>query len=143
MVGSLDGRHAEAGEVVGHLAAGGLEGERLGDLVVVALAACSAPADELANTVAGQLPDLTSQGLTSFECGSGDARIDVGVVVDAVNAVLEIAASEIEPPPRLGNSIRAEYVAGMAKVAGKLMVLLDIEQVLSFETLNELKALPA
>ena len=45
----------------------------LAGAVVVALAACSAPADELANTVAGQLPDLTSQGLTSFECGSGDA----------------------------------------------------------------------
>ena len=42
-------------------------------VAAIALAACSAPADELANTVAGQLPDLTSRGLTSFECGSGDA----------------------------------------------------------------------
>jgi hypothetical protein len=42
-------------------------------VAAAALTACSAPADELANTVAGQLPDLTPQGLTSFECGSGDA----------------------------------------------------------------------
>jgi len=45
----------------------------LAGVTVAALAACSAPANELPNTVAGQLPDLTSLGLTSFECGSGDA----------------------------------------------------------------------
>ena len=37
------------------------------------LAGCSGGSDAAAKTVADQLPDLTSLGLTSFECGSGDA----------------------------------------------------------------------
>lgn len=40
---------------------------------VALLAGCSSDSDAAANTVAEQLPDLTSLGLTSFECGSGDA----------------------------------------------------------------------
>jgi len=39
----------------------------------LALAACSSDADAAANKAAEALPDLSSQGLTSFECGTGEA----------------------------------------------------------------------
>jgi len=60
----------------------------------------------------------------------------MGVVVDAVNAVLEIPPTEIEPPPAFGARIRADYIGGLAKVNGKFVILLDVNQVLSIEDLG-------
>ncbi|MBL6987659.1 MAG: purine-binding chemotaxis protein CheW [Methylobacter sp.] len=57
----------------------------------------------------------------------------VGVMVDAVNAVLEISDSEIEPPPTFGTNIRAEFIAGMGKINGKFVIILNIQQVLSMD----------
>ena len=63
-------------------------------------------------------------------------RHDIGVVVDAVNAVLEIPASEIEPPPAFGAKIRTDFIEGMGKVKGKFVILLDVNQVLSVEDIG-------
>lgn len=63
----------------------------------------------------------------------GEERQVIGIVVDAVNEVLEIAAADIEPTPAFGTSIRAEYIAGLGKVNGKFVIVLDVNQVLSLE----------
>lgn len=63
------------------------------------------------------------------------SRQDMGVMVDAVNAVLEIADDQIEPPPVLGAKLRTEFIQGMGKVDGKFVVLLDVDRVLSGEEL--------
>lgn len=63
----------------------------------------------------------------------GEERQVIGIVVDAVNEVLEIAAADIEPPPAFGTSIRTEYIAGLGKVNGKFVIVLDVNQVLSIE----------
>jgi purine-binding chemotaxis protein CheW len=55
----------------------------------------------------------------------------IGVLVDAVNAVIEIASQDIEPAPSFGSRIRADFIAGMGKVAGKFVILLNIDAVLS------------
>jgi purine-binding chemotaxis protein CheW len=55
----------------------------------------------------------------------------MGVVVDAVQAVLEIPASEIEPPPNFGARIRSDFIEGIGKVDGKFVILLNVRQVLS------------
>ncbi|HZV63759.1 MAG TPA: chemotaxis protein CheW [Telluria sp.] len=55
----------------------------------------------------------------------------VGVMVDAVNAVLEIAAADIEPAPAFGARVRPDFIAGMGKVNGKFVILLSTEHVLS------------
>jgi len=52
-------------------------------------------------------------------------------MVDAVSEVLEIPGSEIEPPPSFGSRIRADFIACMGKVAGRFVILLDIQRVLS------------
>jgi purine-binding chemotaxis protein CheW len=62
----------------------------------------------------------------------------VGVMVDAVNEVLEIAAADIEPAPAFGAGLRADFIAGMGKVAGKFIVLLDIGRVLSVDEISML-----
>ena len=77
------------------------------------------------------------------EVQSGEERHDMGVVVDAVNAVLEIPASEIEPAPAFGARIRTDFIEGMGKVAGKFVILLNVSQVLSIEELGALDRVAA
>jgi len=60
-------------------------------------------------------------------------RQDMGVVVDAVNAVLEIPACEIEPAPAFGSRIRTDFIEGMGKVNGKFVILLNVNRVLSVD----------
>jgi purine-binding chemotaxis protein CheW len=74
------------------------------------------------------------------EVESGEERQVIGVAVDAVNEVLDIAATEIEPPPTFGARIRGEFIEGMGKVNGKFVILLDVNRVLSTEELAELVA---
>jgi len=60
-------------------------------------------------------------------------RRDVGVVVDAVSAVQDIAARDIEPPPAMGGLIRSDFIRGMGKVDGRFVIILDATRVLSDE----------
>jgi purine-binding chemotaxis protein CheW len=72
------------------------------------------------------------------EIESAGERQDIGVVVDAVNAVLEIPGSEIEPPPAFGARIRTDFIEGMGKVNGKFVIMLNVNQVLSTEEIGAL-----
>ena len=65
------------------------------------------------------------------ELGEGEERQDLGVIVDAVNEVLEIPRSEIEPPPTFGAKIRADFIQGMGKVEGRFVIILNVDRVLS------------
>ncbi|HVW68821.1 MAG TPA: chemotaxis protein CheW [Steroidobacteraceae bacterium] len=68
---------------------------------------------------------------------SGERHV-LGVVVDAVNAVLDIPAADIEPPPAFGTRIRADFIQGMGKVNGKFVILLDVNHVLAVEEMHVL-----
>ena len=56
-----------------------------------------------------------------------------GAVVDSVNAVLDIPASEIEPPPSFGARIRTDFIQGMGRVNDRFVILLDVNHVLAAE----------
>ena len=62
----------------------------------------------------------------------------MGVVVDGVSEVLNLNASEIEDTPNFGGNAAGQYLLGMAKVKGKVKILLDIDQVLSSQDLHGL-----
>ncbi len=65
----------------------------------------------------------------------------VGVMVDAVNEVLDIPVSEIEPPPSFGAKIRSDFIRGMGKVEGKFVIILDVDHVLSVDEISSLAGL--
>ena len=73
-----------------------------------------------------------------IEVPTGEETQVIGVVVDAVSEVLEIPASEIEPAPTFGANIRADFIAGMGKVGGKFVILLNIGKVLSVDEIATL-----
>jgi purine-binding chemotaxis protein CheW len=70
--------------------------------------------------------------IVDIEADDG-AQQQMGVVVDAVNEVLEIADGDIEPPPEFGARIRNDFIKSMGKIDGKFVVILDLNRVLSVE----------
>ena len=62
----------------------------------------------------------------------------VGVLVDNVNEVLEIAPQDVEPSPSFGAKIRTDFIAGMARVEHLFVILLDVAHVLSMDELAAL-----
>jgi purine-binding chemotaxis protein CheW len=54
-----------------------------------------------------------------------------GLIVDAVSDVLNIARSDVEPTPEFGGAVDTSFITGMAKVADKLVLLLDIDRVVA------------
>jgi purine-binding chemotaxis protein CheW len=73
-----------------------------------------------------------------IETESNGEKLVIGMVVDAVNAVLDIPASEIEPAPSFGARVRPDFLQGMGKVNGKFVLLLNAQQVLSEEEIGTL-----
>ena len=67
-----------------------------------------------------------------------DEQQYIGIVVDAVKAVLDIADADIEPPPSFGARLRSDFVSGMGKVHDEFVIILDTEHVLSIEELSML-----
>jgi len=61
---------------------------------------------------------------------------NMGIVVDAVQAVLEIPAADIEPAPTFGTKIRSDFIEGIAKLNGKFVILLNVNQVMSGEEIS-------
>ena len=62
-----------------------------------------------------------------------------GLIVDAVQDVLRIPKSTIDPPPSVATGVGGEYVKGVARLeAGRLLVLLELEKVLSRQEREDL-----
>jgi len=57
----------------------------------------------------------------------------IGIVVDAVNEVLRINDKQIEPPPSSVAGINHGYIMGLVKFDDRLLILLNIDEVLSSE----------
>jgi purine-binding chemotaxis protein CheW len=74
---------------------------------------------------------------------AGCASLPMGIVVDEVSEVLNLGASDIEDTPDFGEgtSAAASDLLGMAKVKGKVKILLDIDRVLSSQKLHGLDAI--
>jgi purine-binding chemotaxis protein CheW len=62
----------------------------------------------------------------------------MGIVVDTVSEVVNIQSSEIEPPPQYGTKVESGFLTGLGKVKGKVVMLLNIEQIINCEDLIRL-----
>ncbi|MBP7460565.1 MAG: chemotaxis protein CheW [Candidatus Delongbacteria bacterium] len=55
----------------------------------------------------------------------------LGFIVDAVSEVIEISSTTIEPPPSIMGEVDSEFISGVGKLNDRLLVLLDLEKVLT------------
>lgn len=69
---------------------------------------------------------------------AGGGLQDIGVVVDAVNEVVDIGQQDIEPPPSFGTAIRPDFISGMAKRDSRFIILLNVDRVLSEDEMANL-----
>ncbi|NLX05817.1 MAG: purine-binding chemotaxis protein CheW [Phycisphaerae bacterium] len=58
-------------------------------------------------------------------------QITMGIIVDEVSEVMDITGDQIEPAPSFGTNVDTEFILGMGKVGQRVVILLDIEKVLS------------
>jgi purine-binding chemotaxis protein CheW len=57
--------------------------------------------------------------------------IIVGALADAVEEVIDIDASDIQPPPRLGSAIQTDFIQGMGKRENGFLMILNIDRIFS------------
>lgn len=72
---------------------------------------------------------------------SAGKSTQMGIIVDAVEEVVNIASGEIEETPDFGSEVSTQYLLGMAKIKGAVKTLLDIDRVLSGD-IQQLTDLP-
>lgn len=68
-----------------------------------------------------------------FDASRDGDRIELGLMVDSVSEVIDIADANIEPAPQFGASIRRDFIKGMGKVAGQFIVILEPERALDID----------
>ena len=104
---------------------------------VINLRGSVVPVIDLSQRFSGNVTEITKRtSIIILEVKNDDLSIEIGITVDMVNDVLDVHPNEIEPAPSLGNQIQTSFINGMAKVEGKLLILLDIENVLSIDELS-------
>jgi purine-binding chemotaxis protein CheW len=60
----------------------------------------------------------------------------IGVVVDSVSDVIALAHDAIKPPPEFGSTFNTEYLKGLATVEERMLILVDIEKLMSSDELS-------
>ena len=74
--------------------------------------------------------------VTEVEGESGTMLI--GAVVDGVSEVLNLRLADIEDTPDFGGEVATSGLLGMAKVKGKVKILLDIDRIMTHQDLQDL-----
>ena len=64
----------------------------------------------------------------------------MGIVVDGVAEVLNLVGGDIEDTPNFGQGVPTPYLLGMAKIKGKVKILLEIDQVLTSQELHGIES---
>ncbi len=103
---------------------------------VINLRGAVVPVVDLSSRFGGKPGEVTRRScIVILELEVEEETQVIGVVVDAVNEVLEIAGADIEPAPSFGTRIRANFIAGMGKVQERFVIILNVNEVLSVEEL--------
>jgi len=67
-------------------------------------------------------------------------QVTVGFIVDSVSEVLKISPDIVEPPPAVLAGVASDHITGVAKLEDRLVILLDLGQLLSAPEKEELVA---
>jgi purine-binding chemotaxis protein CheW len=70
-------------------------------------------------------------------------QLEVGMIVSAVSEVLTIDSSVIEPAPAIATTVNSNFISGIARIDSRLVILLDLNQVLTREEKQQAAALAA
>ncbi len=63
----------------------------------------------------------------------------VGMVVDSVSDVVSLSLDQIKSPPQMGATLATTYLTGLATLGERMLILIDIEQLMSWEEITSLE----
>jgi len=87
-----------------------------------------------------ETPITKDTSIIVMEVESLDGPIIVGALADAVHEVVEIDEKAIEPAPRFGTRLAAEFIRGVGKKDEQFVILLDIDRIFNAEEISVLAA---
>lgn len=76
-----------------------------------------------------------------MELASESGTKTSGIVVDTVQEVIDIEAKDIEAPPQYGTDVDQEFLTGLGKVDDKVIMLLNVDKILSTGEMKEMEAI--
>lgn len=72
-------------------------------------------------------------------CLDGETAV-LGALADSVEEVIDLEPDQIQPPPKIGTSIRTDFIRGMGKREANFLMILDIDRVFTADQLAGLRA---
>lgn len=88
------------------------------------------------------ISDITKRTcIAILEMEDEDENIAVGIIIDAVNAVVDIPLSGIEETPQFGAKIRSDFIKGIGKLNDKFIVLLNPATILNIKELSDFESI--
>jgi len=82
----------------------------------------------------GEYNDRTS--IIVIDIKSIHGQVHMGIIVDTVSEVISLNSRQIEPPPSFGTQLKSEYIKGVAKIRDRVIIILDIDLILTDEELT-------
>ena len=78
-----------------------------------------------------QVPDTERTCIIVVQFSQGASACTMGVIVDEVSEVINIESGQIEETPAFGAGVDTDFILGIGKVGQKVVMLLDVDRVLS------------
>ncbi|MBF0163497.1 MAG: chemotaxis protein CheW [Magnetococcales bacterium] len=91
----------------------------------------------------GQSEKSVNTCIIILEIAQDDGVVVMGALVDSVREVMELEPDQVEPPPKIGMRLRAEFLKGMGKQDGRFIMILDIDKIFSIEELSAVQSAAA
>jgi purine-binding chemotaxis protein CheW len=86
--------------------------------------------------------DLDAQEDTDRTCiivvyvSCNGVPVTMGIIVDEVSEVMDIRLEQLEPAPSFGASVDTDFILGMGKVGQKVILILDVDRVLTYQEVD-------
>lgn len=73
-----------------------------------------------------------------LQIGNMESPVTIGIIIDEVSEVLDIAAPAIQETPSFGTNVSTDFIMGVGKIGDQVKMLLDIEKVLTAEDIENI-----
>jgi purine-binding chemotaxis protein CheW len=87
-----------------------------------------------------ETPITKDTSIIVMEVESQDGAVVVGALADAVHEVVEIDEKAVEPAPRFGTRLAAEFIKGVGKKDELFIIILDIDKIFNAEEITAMAA---
>lgn len=86
----------------------------------------------------GQVEQTLNTRIVIVEIRREDTVSVMGALADSVKEVLELETDRIDPPPRMGAAVRADFIRGIGRHGDRFILILDVDKVFSTEEILDL-----